>query len=544
MKLSKLKFDLYLVQFTILYCAIHYFIRSTPSNYLTIWIEITGYLSFYLICFVLSIGPIAKLFPEQKWILQYRRHTGIFTFIVCTVHSAYSNLLYHDVQVPYYWITYFNGTFSSIAFEIFGVISYLLLIPMVITSNHFMVRYLGATLWKKLHYMVYPSFYFVLLHLTFGVWADYQGFPFLIPFIMIVFLLHIRAILLESEWINQKLMSTTNKYLEKFVLNQIPQNTVQPDIPYQPHDPINHPSDCIHLDFVGDKIIEADPNLTILDNSLKASIDHVYECGGSARCSTCRVVIIDGLSNCNPRNMAEQELASAKNFTENVRLACQTSFKGNLKLKRLVFDTEDIQDAEAQTNHLPPAAEQNLAVLFSDIRSFTPFAESNLPYDVVHILNRYFNAIGKPIDDNHGYIDKYMGDGIMVLFGLDKTRTVHPCIDAMNAAIKMSEALKEFNHYLNLHFGLKLQVGIGIHYGTVITGGVGYRLKKDFTALGDTVNLASRIESYTKTANVQILISESVKEYCPQTNYKVGKSFDSTLKGKSGSYQLYELLNE
>ena len=196
------------------------------------------------------------------------------------------------------------------------------------------------------------------------------------------------------------------------------------------------------LDFVGDKKIHAKTSDTILDCSLKAGINHVFECGGNARCSTCRVIIINGLTNCLPRNLAELELSTHKKFSDDIRLACQTKFKGDVKLKRLVFDSEDIQEAEEESFPIP-AKEQSLAILFADIRSFTPFAESNLPYDVVHILNRYFNAISKPIFENRGYIDKYIGDGIMVLFGLDETREVHPCIDAMNAAQGICNTLNE-----------------------------------------------------------------------------------------------------
>ena len=145
------------------------------------------------------------------------------------------------------------------------------------------------------------------------------------------------------------------------------------------------------------KTVEAESSETILQVSMRTGVPHAHACGGNARCSTCRVLILDGLEYCEPRNPNEQLLADRLNFTPEIRLACQTTFTGDLTLRRLVLDDEDLQLAGQQTSTSGPCSvgeEKQLAVLFADIRGFTPFAEALPPYDVVHVLNRYFHRMG------------------------------------------------------------------------------------------------------------------------------------------------------
>jgi adenylate cyclase len=132
-------------------------------------------------------------------------------------------------------------------------------------------------------------------------------------------------------------------------------------------------------------------------------------------------------------------MANIKGFSPEVRLACQTRVVGPVKVKRLVHDNEDIRKA-ADVGRDYTGREAELAVMFADIKGFTSFAENHLACDIVHALNRYFNAIGKVIDHHGGYIDKYMGDGIMVLFGLKKDRSTSPCEDAVSAALEMFDS--------------------------------------------------------------------------------------------------------
>src|SRR5689334_17876221 len=156
---------------------------------------------------------------------------------------------------------------------------------------------------------------------------------------------------------------------------------------------------------IEDKIADAEPSETILQASLRAAIPHAHACGGHARCSTCRVQVVEGLDFCAPRNERERAMAARLHFSPEIRLACQTTVSGDVKLRRLVLDAEDIELTAQPTQVEAPAPvgeEMRLAILFADIRGFTPFAERLLPYDVVHVLNRYYYEVGRAITDQGG----------------------------------------------------------------------------------------------------------------------------------------------
>lgn len=304
------------------------------------------------------------------------------------------------------------------------------------------------------------------------------------------------------------------------------------------------PDVAAELDYAGERCVRSTADRTLLQASLDHDIPHFHECGGAARCSTCRVEIAEGLERCSPRTGAEARLAKAKRFGDNIRLACQTRARGEVKLRRLLRDEMDV-NAVLRGVTKTPGRELDLAIMFLDLRGFTPFTERHLAYDVVHILNRFFSAVGEGIHAHHGYIDKYMGDGLMALFGLDETRSEHACVDATHAAVAAHEALQKENVYFEEHFGQGLRFGIGIHYGPAIVGDIGYWRKQQLTALGDVVNGAARIEAATKATGDEILVSNAVREAVEAAvpgTFAFGASHDLELKGMSGLHRVHAVL--
>jgi adenylate cyclase len=148
--------------------------------------------------------------------------------------------------------------------------------------------------------------------------------------------------------------------------------------------------------------------------------------------------------------------------------------------------------------------------------------------------------MGKTVLANSGYIDKYIGDGLMALFGVGNTNAFEVCQAATKAALTMIEELHSLNLYLQKHFGIQFQIGIGLHFGSVILGEIGHPEKKQFTAIGDNVNFASRIESTTKKAGAEILASEQFYEIIKNSISKE-RIFETNIKGKTGKYRLYEI---
>lgn len=292
---------------------------------------------------------------------------------------------------------------------------------------------------------------------------------------------------------------------------------------------------------------------TLLEISLANDIPHTHACGGYARCSTCRVIVLEHPENLTAPTDAEAELAARKGLEPQIRLACQACPTGPVRVRRLVIDHEDAEIAIAEG--VPSSGrEQSIAVLFSDLRDFTALSENMLPYDVIHILNRYFRKMGEAVLANNGFIDKYMGDGMMAIFGIQegapevsgpaasKSAVARVVVaDAVRAGLDMQTGLAEFNQYMRLHFQHEFRMGIGIHYGEAILGEVGHPRSMQFSALGDTVNMASRVESACKRAQAEFLISEDTRRHVPEL-FRFGRRFSIQLKGKTGRHVLSEVL--
>jgi adenylate cyclase len=156
---------------------------------------------------------------------------------------------------------------------------------------------------------------------------------------------------------------------------------------------------------------------------------------------------------------------------------------------------------------------QTVTVMFADIRGFTAISERENPENVVTLLNRYFTAMTEIIFAHGGTLDKYVGDGLMALFGAP-TATPDDAKNAVNAAVAMQKRLQSLNHELQIEGLSKIGIGIGLHTGVATVGYIGSDRRSEYTAIGDTVNLASRLESNAKPG--QILISEATAKACTE----------------------------
>jgi adenylate cyclase len=292
-----------------------------------------------------------------------------------------------------------------------------------------------------------------------------------------------------------------------------------------------------------DQEIEVSEGETILLAALRAGITHAHLCGGGARCSTCRVIILEGLENCAPRNAKEQAIADNLRFDPKVRLACQTVVTGRVKLRRLVTDIlEDVEVTSLYVEGVEPCSigvEKYILILFSDIKGFTPFAESLLPYDVIHALNLYFQKVGEVIGQYGGVINNYMGDGFMALFETDDP--VEGALRAVRAGLDLIDAVQDLKPYLEELYHKSFQIRVGLHFGQVVAGKLGSPGNKKMTVIGDTVNFASRIEAANKQAGTQFLISEATYALV-KDQVRLGRQVRVTLPGKSGEYNLYEIV--
>ncbi|TCW60076.1 adenylate/guanylate cyclase domain-containing protein [Treponema sp. J25] len=154
---------------------------------------------------------------------------------------------------------------------------------------------------------------------------------------------------------------------------------------------------------------------------------------------------------------------------------------------------------------------RDVAILFSDIRSFTTISEKMAPDELVNSLNRYFSIMVDVIMGKNGVVDKYIGDAIMAVFGAP-VKHGNDALDSVLAGLGMIDALSIFNAEQKKLGGPEFQIGVGINYGIVTVGNIGCEKKMNYTVIGDTVNLASRLEGLTKKYHQPILFSQSVYE--------------------------------
>jgi len=179
-------------------------------------------------------------------------------------------------------------------------------------------------------------------------------------------------------------------------------------------------------------------------------------------------------------------------------------------------------------------------VLFNDIREFTAISEHSDAQSVVDFLNSYFSRMGNEIISEDGHIDKFIGDAMMAIFGAFKNLENHPA-NAIRAAIKMLAVLEKIDTEGIAITKGRLKVGIGLNCGECILGNIGFQNKMDYTLVGDTVNLASRIEGLTKPYRHPLLVSEYVYE-AAKDSFLFRKIDNVRVKGKNepvGIYAVY-----
>ncbi|MEQ8399182.1 adenylate/guanylate cyclase domain-containing protein [Thalassobaculum sp.] len=265
------------------------------------------------------------------------------------------------------------------------------------------------------------------------------------------------------------------------------------------------------LRYGSGRSVRATVGMTVLAVSRANGIPHASVCGGRGRCSTCRIRIGARLEALPEPSDAEAKVLRRIAAPPNVRLACQTMIVDGLEVMPLLPPhAAGVSEAHGGPSYLQ-GRELDIAVLFADLRGFTQISEQRLPYDVVFILNRYFAEMGAAIEGAGGRIDKFIGDGIMALFGVDSDPATGSR-QALAAARAMSERLADLNASLEGDLSEPLRIGIGVHLGPAIVGEMGYGRVRGVTAVGDTVNTASRLESMTKEHGAQFIVSQVVVE--------------------------------
>lgn len=275
---------------------------------------------------------------------------------------------------------------------------------------------------------------------------------------------------------------------------------------------VQRQGDNVYLTYkAGGKRIQVLPGATVLETLRSVGIPHASICGGRARCSTCRVKLVKSAADaCAAPGPEEERVLKRLMLPSDVRLACQVRPTRDVICEPLL--PPDVTMAEAlQPGKFTAGHEVEMTILFADLRGFTTLSESKLPFDVVYLLNQYFETMGAVIEAAGGTIDKFIGDGIMATFGSGSDADAGATA-ALHAARGMGQQLEAMNARLKNDLKEPLRLGVGLHAGPAIRGTMGYGEASQVTVIGDTVNTASRLESATKEHGAQCMFSEIVRE--------------------------------
>ena len=307
----------------------------------------------------------------------------------------------------------------------------------------------------------------------------------------------------------------------------------------------------INLSYGNGRIVRVPKGLSVLEASLRNNVPHASVCGGRARCSTCRIRIIgdhNELPEPSPREAFV--LGRAGTPDPSIRLACQLRPTCDISFFQLFLPHTMSADGH-DSNPTRIGQERYLVNMFVDMRGSTRMAEKRLPFDTVFIVNRFLGAVSQAVLACGGMPNQFVGDGMLALFGLSTSRQ-EACRQALRAAAMIAANVDELNKFLEHDLREPIRFGIGINGGEVIVGDIGYRDHMVFTALGDAVNVAARLQDMTKILSCEVVVSDEVRatagvvaDALPQHDVEIrGRNEPMIVRATSDARTLSALVND
>lgn len=265
----------------------------------------------------------------------------------------------------------------------------------------------------------------------------------------------------------------------------------------------------INIAYPGGRVVRVPVGYAVLDASRRASIPHAAICGGRGRCTTCRIRVLRGVDALPPPSASEQALLDRLHAGPSVRLACQLHPCRDTAVLPLLPPDIGASETRRRDYSEAPESERFVAIMFVDIRRSTALVEQRLPYDVVFLLNHFFDAVAGAVVDTGGMPNQFVGDGMMAIFGIH-TGPREACSQALVAAQLIHSRLADMNRTLADELPEPIEIGVGLHAGNVILGELGYRDRFLLTAIGDSVHVAARLQELTKDYGCQLVVSDIV----------------------------------
>ena len=298
-------------------------------------------------------------------------------------------------------------------------------------------------------------------------------------------------------------------------------------------------SGSVTVKHINGRVLKGMPGQTILEIIRNHSIPHASLCGGRGRCTTCRVRVGEGCLELESPSPLEQFALDRIGAAPNVRLACQTRPLLPIQITPLMAPDLSI-DSDWREGGVS-GEEREVIALFVDLRGSSKMSESHLPYDVLFILNRFFLEMSDALSASHGHYAQFEGDGLLALYGLERGLK-RGCLDVLRGAVDMQVRINELNQKLVNELREPLKIGIGIHCGQAIVGTMGPPTSPNYSAIGDCINAAARLEGKTKELECVLVVSDEVVRNAG-VDFSQFPAEQISLRGKQQSVLAYAIKN-
>jgi len=293
---------------------------------------------------------------------------------------------------------------------------------------------------------------------------------------------------------------------------------------------------AVRITYPGHRVVTVPPGFSVLEASRWAAIPHAAVCGGRSRCSTCRIRVIDGLETLAAPQAPELQTLQRIKAPLDVRLACQTRPRTDLSVEPLMPVGKDRPPKAARFEAaLTGGRELTIGAMFVDMRDSTRIASGRLPYDVLFLFDRYIQAVTGGVRHNGGRTISIAGDGVMSVFGIDR-RPAIAAQDALKAALDVWSGLEALNEEMVHELNQPLSIGIGIYFGLAVVGFVSVDDAQSLQFIGDTGNLAAKLEAETKRLDCTLVVSVSVLSLAAADTSKIERRFVS-IPGRADSVE-------
>jgi adenylate cyclase len=252
--------------------------------------------------------------------------------------------------------------------------------------------------------------------------------------------------------------------------------------------------------------------MSVLEASLRYKVPHASVCGGRARCSTCRIRVVSDRFALPPPSGREAFVLKRVGVSSDpsIRLACQLRPKSDVSIIP-ILPPHIGADFVRHRQRVNIGEERYIVSMFVDMRGSTTLSEARLPFDIVFLINRFVDAVSRGITEAGGQPNQFIGDGVLALFGLKSDRET-ACRQALRAAALIASNIAHLNYQFATEVRDPIQYGIGINAGEVIIGDIGFRGHTVFTALGDSVNVAARLQDISKALDCKVVVADEVCE--------------------------------